>query len=80
MRWRSWRSCLMRELVVELGLAEQYHLHQLAFFGFQIGQQAQRLQRFQRHRLRFVQAHHHALARSRAKSSSAWLSVFTIWC
>ena len=55
----------MPELVVELRLAEQHHLQQFALLGFEVGQQAQGFQRFQRHRLRLVQAHHHALALAR---------------
>src|SRR6195256_1300073 len=49
-----------RQPLVELGLAEQDHLGELALFGLEIGQEAQRLERFQRHRLGLVQAHHHA--------------------
>ena len=53
------------ELAVQLGLAEQHDLQQLALLGFQVGQQAQRLQRLERHRLRLVHAQHDALALAR---------------
>src|SRR6266699_3615936 len=52
---------LMRKPLVELGLAEQDHLDELALFGFEVGQQPQRFERFQRHRLSLVEAHHDAL-------------------
>ena len=62
---------LARELAVELGLAEQHHLQQLALLGLQVGQQAQRLERLERHRLALVHAQHHAFALARQREQRA---------
>ena len=53
------------ELAVELGLAEEHDLHELALLGLQVGEQAHGFERFLRHRLRFIHAQHHALLRAR---------------
>src|SRR5688572_17791614 len=50
------------ELAVELGLAEEHHLHELALFGFEVREQAHRLQRGERHGLGLVHAKDDALA------------------
>src|SRR5690348_16181373 len=39
------------ELAVELGLAEEHDLHELALLRLEVGEQAKRLQRLERHRL-----------------------------
>src|SRR5207302_2415900 len=51
----------VRKPLVELGLAEQDHLDELAFFGLEVGEQLQSLEGFERHRLGLVQADHDAL-------------------
>ena len=47
---------------IKLGLSEQHDLQQFVLLGFQIGQQPDRLQAFERHRLDLVQAEHDLLA------------------
>ena len=54
---------LVAQLLVQLWLAEHDDLEQLALLRFQVRQQAQRLQRLERHGLRFVQAYDDAFAR-----------------
>ena len=44
------------QLGIQFRLAEKDNLQQLALLGFQVGQQAQSLQCFDRHRLRLVDA------------------------
>src|SRR5205823_6418612 len=53
------------ELPIELGLAEHHDVEELALLGLQIGEQADRLQRLERHRLAFIHAQHDALAQAR---------------
>ena len=53
---------ILFQAFIQLRLAKQHDLHQLAFFRFKIGNQAQHFQAFQRHRLRLIQTHQHSLA------------------
>src|SRR5258706_6129310 len=58
------RGALTQPLL-ELGLAEEDDLEELALLGFQVRQEPYRLQRVLRHRLHFVQAHHGLLSARR---------------
>jgi hypothetical protein len=55
------------QLFIEFRLTEESDLQQLAFFGLQVGQQAQGFQRFDRHRLCFVDADDNAFFRLRMR-------------
>ena len=53
---------ILTQVVIKFGLAEQHDLQQLVGLGFQVGQQADFLQRGDRHALRFLDEQHHAFA------------------
>ena len=50
---------LLREIFIEFRLAEQNDLQQLVLIGFEVGQQADFLERFQRHALRLFDEQYH---------------------
>ncbi len=52
---------MLREVLVEFGLAEQYDLQQLVLIGLEVGQQADFLERLQRHALCLLDEQHHLL-------------------
>ena len=62
MRWGQLADRILFQMLVQLRLAEQHDLQQLALFRLQIGQQTQRFQAFHRDRLRLIQAQHDLLA------------------